>query len=226
MDFEDGYDRFEDLLSRQKQVLKDAGSRKGEVPRDRPSGNWLVSEFMLSHMRQQMMQCQRKQDGLVHTSFVPPAYDPSIAGKTELRSILIKDLKLETHHRGYYLLVQCVTPPNRMTAIIVIVEDETGDTVMLQVYNQERNHERPPSEVLDKGVILLIKEPYFKIMASSGYGLRVDHVSDLIRVDRPNSLVPQPWISRLFDVKKDVDHWKVKGDSAMKYCSYPVAIRW
>jgi hypothetical protein len=75
----------------------------------------------------------------IRSSFVPPAYTPSVAAPSTLKGILIKDLTLETHHRGSYILLRAVTPTDRMTAVMAVVEDERGDVLMLQLYNQEKN---------------------------------------------------------------------------------------
>jgi hypothetical protein len=43
---------------------------------------------------------------------------------TQLKRVAIKDLQLETHHRRTYLLLRSITLDSRMTAIMVIMEDE------------------------------------------------------------------------------------------------------
>lgn len=95
----------------------------------------------------------------------------------------IKDLRLETHHRGNCLLLRSITPPNKMTAIMVIVEDEMKDAVMLQLYQQVDKMHRPATSILNQNDVCLVKEPYFKVMADGNYGLRVDHVSDLVKIE-------------------------------------------
>jgi hypothetical protein len=84
----------------------------------------------------------------LRTSFVPPAYPPCLTSFCDLTKVMIKDL-LETHHRGTYLLLRSVTPPDRMTAVTAIAEDENGDVFMLQLYNQEEENERAAEEMLD-----------------------------------------------------------------------------
>jgi hypothetical protein len=70
----------------------------------------------------------------MYTSFVPPPYLLCIAPLKKLKQMFIKDLQLETHHHGNYLLVRSITPLNRITAIIAIVVDEREDVVVLQLY--------------------------------------------------------------------------------------------
>ncbi len=70
-----------------------------------------------------------------------------------------------------------------MTAIMVIVEDEMKDAVMLQLYQQVDKMHRPATSILNQNDVCLVKEPYFKVMADGNYGLRVDHVSDLVKIE-------------------------------------------
>lgn len=57
---------------------------------------------------------------------------------------------LETHHRGRYILVKTVTPVDRMTAILAIVEDEEGNSLMLQLFSQEKA--RSADDILSEGL--------------------------------------------------------------------------
>lgn len=119
---------------------------------------------------------------LVHSSFTAPAYPPCITKVDELKQIKIQDLQLETHHRGVYLLLRCITPPSRMTAIMVLVEDKNEDVAMLQMYQQEDAKIRPAAEIANTGTVLLVKKPYYKVMGDGEYGLRVDHLSDVVQL--------------------------------------------
>jgi hypothetical protein len=97
---------------------------------------------------------------------------------------MIKDLLLESHHRENYIMVRSITPPDRMTAVMAIVEDENGDVIMLQLYYQEEENARPAEDLLGEGTVLILKEPYLKLMSDGDYGLRIDHPSDLIYVPK------------------------------------------
>lgn len=54
---------------------------------------------------------------LMRSSFVPPPYQPSVKPLEKLAQIFIKDLRLETHHRGSYLVLRSMTPPKKMPAV-------------------------------------------------------------------------------------------------------------
>lgn len=212
------------LLARQKEVLKAARARQGERPKDRRSREELVNNFMIQHTIQQMKRFKTRDTTEIHSSFVPSPYPPSIAPLEELKQTFIKDLQLETHHRGNYLLVRSITPPNRMTAIMAIVVDEREDAVMLQLYQQDDKNDRPATSVIKQNDVFLVKEPYFKVMADGGYGLRIDHLSDLVRVEARDERLPKQWSPRVFDVGKTADDWKIEGNDAMRRHQYWIAI--
>lgn len=70
-----------------------------------------------------------------------------------------------------------------MTAIMAVMEDENGDVILLQLYQQEDERNRAAADIIKVCTILLVKEPYFKVMGDGEYGLRVDHLSDVILLE-------------------------------------------
>lgn len=109
----------------------------------------------------------------------------------------ISQMKLETHHRGRKIVVRVLTPPDRMTAVMAIVEDENGVAVLLQLYNQPDETVMPKGSILREGGFVLIKEPFFKAAVTDGsYSIRVDHVSDVIFLDEASEWVPKKWRKR------------------------------
>jgi hypothetical protein len=123
-------DYYLQLLNKQNKNLKAAKARQGERPEDRMSQQDLVNSFEMHLAVQQIHEwTTAPSERMMHSSFLPPPYLPSIAPLGELKQTFINDLRLETHHRGKYLLLRSITPPNRMTAIMVIVEDERKDAL-------------------------------------------------------------------------------------------------
>ena len=213
------------MLERQRGVLQAARARQGERPKDRRSRMELVNSFMIQHAIQRMEESKAVGTTvMIQSSFIPPPYPPSTAPLKELTKTFIEDLKLETHHRGNYLLVRSITPPNKMTAVMAIVVDERGDAMMLQICQQDIKNDRPTTSVIKQDDVFVVKEPYFKVMADGEYGLRIDHVSDLIRVEARDEKLPAQWGSRVVDVEKTANDWKQEGNDAMKRQQYWIAI--
>ena len=105
-------------------------------------------------------------------SWVAAPYAPSVEPLKTLKRLHIKDLRLETHHRGNYVMLRVATPPNTMTAVMVIAEDEQGSGVMLMVYQQEDTECGLAEDIAQVGGVCIVKEPYFKTMSNGGYGVR------------------------------------------------------
>lgn len=216
--------QFMQLLLKQKQNLQDAQSRKGQRLKGRKSRDEIVLQFKFQLM---MKQGRADFNGFnLRSSFVPPAYVPCISPLSDLTKVMIRDLLLETHHRGSYLLLRSITPPDRMNAVMAIVEDENMDTLMLQLYYQEEENERAAEEILEEGTVLIVKEPYFKLMSDGDHGIRVDHLSDITHLPIYDERVPNCWQLRSAKHYASASAWKMKGNDYFNESKYDAAIEW
>lgn len=214
------FPQYVKFLAEKKQSLQYAQSRKGERPKERKTRAETIMQFMLPLMM------KHDHSSGWQTSFLPPAYPPCLSSFRDLTQVMIKDLLLETHHRGKYLLLRSVTPPDRFTAVSAVVEDETKDVITLHLYYQEKNNEYAADEILPEGTILIVKEPYFKVMANKDYGIRVDHLSDVVYLPIFDERVPMCWQPRLVELNVPAKSWKMKGNEYYKQSKYYAAIDW
>jgi hypothetical protein len=214
MDVRKDIGEYVQLLQQHKRVLQDAKRKQGERPRDRLHRDAMVLKFMMGSMSI-AAKSGGKDAHLAHSSFVPPAYTPCTTSLDDMKPITIKDLRLETHHRGRYIVLRAITSPYRMTGILVLAEDERGDATLLQIYQQEPEAIRPITDVVDKGSIILLKEPFFKVTASGDYSLRVDHLSDIVRLGNDNTRIPSIWRPRLLEIEQSADSLKLEGNTHM-----------
>jgi hypothetical protein len=111
-----------------------------------------------------------------------------------------------------------------MTAIIAIVEDERGDVLKIQLYQQVDEDERRATDIIDVGTMLLIKEPFFKVMGDGEYGLRVDHLSDVVTIDNADNRVPKAWRPKVTEMQNSIV-LRAAGNSAMGEKEYWKAIK-
>jgi hypothetical protein len=212
--------QFAQVLLQQKETLRAAQSRKGKRPIATKSPAELIFQFRLRLLT-------RSSDGSgLHSSFVPPAYHPCIKPLCDLKKVMIKDLLLETHHRGTYIVVKSLTPPDRMTAVMAVVGDENDDVLVVQLYNQEEEKDRAAEDILGEGTILIVKEPYLKMMSDGDYGLRVDHLSDVIFLPIYDERVPEVWQPRVLELDIAANAWKAKGNDYFNKYKYHEAIEW
>lgn len=101
---------------------------------------------------------------------------------------MINELRLETHHRGRYLLLRCFFRSLRTNAIHAVVEDENEDALILELYVQEDESVRPARETMHEKIIV-VEEPYFRHMSESEYCVRVDHIGDILWLPVGHDLV-------------------------------------
>lgn len=223
MDVDNVSARYGEWIDRQKQTLLEAKKRQGHRPHDRTSREYAYCKFMMSHTSS-TSSSKIEQAPQMHSSFMPPAYLPCITPMARLKPIAIKDLQLEVHHRGTFLLLRSITPPNRMTAIMALMEDENRDVILLQLYQHEDENKRAAVDIVNIGTVLLVKEPYFKVMGDGEYGLRADHLSDVIQLKREDGRIPQAWQPPRREMEHSAESLKIKGNLLMKECRYWDAI--
>ncbi|KAJ5811052.1 hypothetical protein N7447_010568 [Penicillium robsamsonii] len=206
-------------LQTHKQNLKNAQAPKGRPAKSQRSKDEILMQFMFRRMMKTNTPADRTD---IRSSFLPPAYPPCYTPFSKLKKVMIKNLCLETHHRERYLLMRTVTPADTMTAVMALVEDEDGSVLMLQLYNQEQ--ELSNTHSLRENTVLVVKEPYVKVMADGDYGIRVDHLSDVCFVPELDDLVPLSWRKCVTQADENASYWKTKGSEHFYQGDYRSAI--
>ncbi|KAJ5120843.1 uncharacterized protein N7515_010231 [Penicillium bovifimosum] len=196
-------------LQVQKQNLTNAKAVKGHPAIPKKSKDEILMQFMSRRMQLMRMETPANPVNL-QASFLPHAYPPCVRPFSALKKVMIDSLCLETHHRGRYLLLRTVTPTDTLTSVMAIVEDEVGSVLMLLLYNQEQ--ELSGAQSLREGTVLVVKEPYVKVMADGDYGIRVDHLSDVWFIPEFDDLVPLSWRERVTQADENASTWKAKGN--------------
>ena len=207
-------------LNRQKEILRTATRRKGELPRDRKPRAQIIMQFGM----ESLWYPSRRNHVLRHFFVVPP-YLPCTASLEDLKSLLVKDLRLETHHRGFYILLRTITPPCRAIGITVVTEDESDEAVTLQLYQQEGECDQQAKYIIPEGSVCILKEPYFRIQSDEQYGLQVDHVNDLMMLSKEDERIPLEWRPRLIELDKSANDWKMEGNDALKAGNFSMAVK-
>ncbi|KAJ4137178.1 hypothetical protein NW768_002759 [Fusarium equiseti] len=200
-----------------------AARRKGQAVRDHPPSQQLVSSFMMKLMAASFR--PQLNENTIATTQVPAPYPPCIISANDLEPIMISDMRLETHHRGKKVMLRVLTPPDRMTAVMAIVEDEKGTAVLLQLYHQPGENVVPATEILNPKMVYILKEPFFKCATDGTYSLRVDQPSDIIRLDGTDDRIPSPWRSSVVITKKNSTDIRKQGNDAVKDKKWAEALR-
>ncbi|CAK7209588.1 hypothetical protein SCUCBS95973_000491 [Sporothrix curviconia] len=100
----------------------------------------------------------------------------------------LRDLTLETQHRGHVLIVRTFAVPVKMSAIHSPIEDEYGDVEQLAIYNLHPSTQ--PGNFLPDGSIVAIKEPYYKRTSDGNLFVRVDHPTDFLILKPGHKMIP------------------------------------
>jgi hypothetical protein len=212
------------ILEKHKAIHEAAKSRKGEIPSDHEDKKTQLEEYRIQYDSMQQEKKAGFEKTRLQSTVIGEPYRPSVASYRDLSKIIIRKLMLETHHRGRYMLLRVAAPPVRMSAVITVVEDEVGGAATFSLYQQLPENVRPAADVLKKGDVLLLKEPYFKTTGGGGYGIRVDHPTDLLFLSEDDPRVPSEWRLESEDVKRTADEWKQEGNALMGAKKYREAI--
>ncbi|OTA56268.1 SET domain-containing protein [Hypoxylon sp. EC38] len=125
---------------------------------------------------------------------VPPYYPPSVRPIQELKPLMISSMTLMDSQRGGRTLVRVVTPSLRFRRMLTaMVEDEEGTAVPLELRKHPKEDEVEMVDIMRPGDVFLIKEPFLRPIGIKVYGLIVDHVSDFIRLQQTDGLMPLKW---------------------------------
>lgn len=184
----------EKLLSEHNRTLEAAEALGGTPFKPNMTRDELLKQFKYWQKTNKEQSRGQGSASAVNVSFAIPIYPPCLAALKGLKKVMVKDLLLETHHRGSYILVRSIIQAENMGAVMAIVEDEQKDAIPLRMLNEKL---RCQDGCVDKGQVLLVKEPYLTSMPDTEYGLRVDHVSDIMFIPLFDEMVPSVWRERL-----------------------------
>lgn len=122
------------------------------------------------------------------------AYPPCTIPTSDLQPMRLSKLRMETHHRGYKLMLKRA-PGVRgqgVSAVVqlklrswVLVQDLEGngdDLERLEICLHTHKHGKEMLEC-SAGTVLVVREPYFTVSEQGVMAVRVDHPSDLEFLD-------------------------------------------
>ncbi|OAR02140.1 hypothetical protein LLEC1_07556 [Akanthomyces lecanii] len=210
MDSQDAADNciMRDLLQQTKDSHLRSKQNEGKKVALYPTRAEIMASFTPLFAR---MKAKRSAAYTASTTHLPPHYLPCVRPSDELKPIFVSDMTLETHHRGRKVLLRLCAEACRLTALLVVAEDEHETPILVQMYHQPEENVIPSQQLLKKGMVLLLKEPYFKQTADGAYVLRVDHVSDLIWLHGDDERIPFAWMPRIFEL--DSSESRLEGNS-------------
>ncbi|RBR11206.1 uncharacterized protein FIESC28_09090 [Fusarium coffeatum] len=150
-----------------------------------------------------------------------PAYEigspylPCTEKLEDLTPMKLFDLRMETHHRGYFLLLRRVSPVVMLKASSwAVVRDGSEDVERLEMFLHKSQHGQ---DSLDTASEFIVKEPYYTLNTNGEPTIRVDHPSDLIMTEISES--PESWRKKYTGNSShelpSAEAYKQKGNNAL-----------
>lgn len=161
-------------------------------------------------------------------------YPPCTTEIGSLKPIAIKDLKVESHHRGSVLVARRIGRVSQTwVRLLASVQDQAGNACALTFWHHMRDV--PAEEFLPKNCVLAIKEPYLSIEFRSFHPradlpvesllvVRVDHPADLVVLPASSSLMPTAF--RTSSAAQTAMACKEQGNAAFASKRFLAAQRW
>jgi hypothetical protein len=112
-----------------------------------------------------------------------------------------------------------------MTAVMAIVEDGEGTALLLQLYHQPDESLVPAEEIIRRGDVFILKEPFFKTATDGSYTLRVDHLGDIVRLEIGDDRIPSHWSSIPPTFQDSSKNIRLQGNEAVKAGRWALANR-
>ncbi|KAH6614619.1 tetratricopeptide [Chaetomium sp. MPI-SDFR-AT-0129] len=155
-------------------------------------------------------QAQAPDNSSIPALAVGQPYAPCVVPATELKPMGLADLRMETHHRGFKLVVKRASPVVTGTVRSwAMVQDEKEETERIEVVLHTL---RDGKDVLESAKEFVVKEPYFTLTEEGEPTLRIDHPSDLVVVpkEKPPAVPATPE-----ETEKKAVAQKTKGNNAL-----------
>ncbi|KAF3763370.1 hypothetical protein M406DRAFT_73986 [Cryphonectria parasitica EP155] len=213
------------VYRQQRNLLLEARSRKGQKPTDalKRSRAKLEESFftMALDLRLGNLLPSVSEGEVLRTTFIGESYRPCIKPLSSLVPITLDELKLEIHHRGRVLLAKVFCEPIYSGSILNAIEDIHGNVDCLSMFHQPTTEF--PTNILPKGAIIAVKEPYYKLSSDRSTIVRVDHPSDCMLLKPSHEMVPSAW-QQVGRVTVRASRMKDKGNDAFKKGDWEAAV--
>ncbi|KAK8030115.1 hypothetical protein PG993_011406 [Apiospora rasikravindrae] len=108
-----------------------------------------------------------------------------------LRQVSLNQLKVNRPVLESMIVIRTFTDPNFDRYLCAAVEDIKGvvDCIVLQ----NRDISLTPEEILPKGIVFAVKEPFYFTFPGGQHGILVEHPSNLFELDISDNLYPARW---------------------------------
>ncbi|CEI62419.1 hypothetical protein FVEN_g4961 [Fusarium venenatum] len=117
-------------------------------------------------------------------------YLPCIKKLNDLEPMHLNGLRIESHHRGFFLYLRRVSPVAILeTSSWAVVQDRSSsDVERIELFLHKSQHGH---DILDTAYEIIVKEPYYTLNSRGESTIQVTHPSDLIVTEISDN--PESW---------------------------------
>ncbi|KAG4430492.1 hypothetical protein IFR05_014016, partial [Cadophora sp. M221] len=200
-----------------RRIYEASSNGQGDIATQRQSKDDLIA------VHYKNIDLLKKPKPAIREFVLPVAYAPSSLSLDELQKISLKDLKLETHHRGGFITGRTIVTPYHCSETVTIIEGDDDDVVTL-ILGFEDSLYSGNTYSLPINSTVAIKEPYCKYNGDRDFVIRVDHPSDIavLRGDDPTVSMIMQFASGSIEITPT--QWRNAGDKAYLEKEYSSAI--
>ncbi|RGP80737.1 n-lysine methyltransferase smyd2 [Fusarium longipes] len=176
-------------------IGKQRKEQKGQ-PRQKKDAQYLIEHAISTSLMQDLSSAVSGFGASSKTKETMPAYSigepylPCMETFDNLEQMRLEDIRMETHHRGFFLSLRRVSPVAILeTSSWAIVQDSSSNEVErieLVLHKSRHGH-----DILDMASRFVIKEPYYTLNSHGKSTIQVDHPSDLIVTEISEN--PESW---------------------------------
>ncbi|KAK7972530.1 hypothetical protein PG988_006664 [Apiospora saccharicola] len=123
-------------------------------------------------------------------------YPPSLAPSDRLEPIMISQMSLEEAHPGTMVHLRVLEVNKGYDRVGLVVSDEEGTGLILELMQYPYERQGSDEELIRKEQVFILKEPRFVAFAFppwNKFGLRVDHMTDIVWLSPTDERVPKQW---------------------------------
>jgi len=175
-------------------IFKQRQEQKGQ-PREINDAKALVEQAVSTSLMQDLSSVAFGFGAPNKSRDTMPAYEigspylPCTEKLEDLAPMKLLDLRMETHHRGHFLMLRRVSPVAILeTSSWAVVQDRSKDVERIELFLHKSQH---GYNILDMASELIVREPYYTLNSNGQPAIRVAHPSDLIITEISES--PESW---------------------------------
>jgi tetratricopeptide (TPR) repeat protein len=186
-----------------------------------------VKEKIIQQHEDNLKQNVHNENNRNLTNYSPGFHNSSVPFSS-LKLIYFSGMMEEKVYNGFFILVQSICDPTMLISTALIVEDSTGSSEKLFIYNLFKlvQTNQQLVSIFPKGIKMIIKEPYYKVGMDGVPMIRVDSPTDIIFLSNNDILLKEvKFPTKIKKSNLSFEELKDRGNSLFSKGEYLASIR-